>query len=103
MIRIERRYPAARNRTPLPPMSNRTRRRQSQLDSLDQLQELLLNLRAARERRGITIDELASRTGLEAAVLADLESGGWSEPTVEILVRYAEALGKKLVVLLYDA
>ena len=107
MVHLNRTHPIAaritNNRSGRTTMNKSTSPRLDRLESLDQLQDLLLKLIDARKSRGITLTELACRTGLDRDVLANLESGDWAEPTVEILVRYAEAMGKKLVVLLYDA
>ncbi len=58
-------------------------RHHERMATLDELDELLKQLKAAREAKGLS--------------LADL-----TELTVETLVRYAEAVGKRLVVSLVD-
>ena len=42
-------------------------------------------------------------TGMDRSALSKLETGQRANPTVETLVRYAEAVGKKLIVSLADA
>lgn len=42
-------------------------------------------------------------TGMDRSALSKLETGQRPNPTVETLVRYAEAVGKRLVVSLADA
>jgi hypothetical protein len=49
-----------------------------------------------RRRQGIRLSEISQRTGLELAVLEDLEDHRASAPGVAVLTRYARALGKKL-------
>jgi DNA-binding XRE family transcriptional regulator len=71
--------------------------------SLDQLQELLMQLKAAREAKGLSLADLTELTGMDRSALSKLETGGRPNPTVETLVRYAEAVGKRLVVTLADA
>ncbi|HEX3150014.1 MAG TPA: helix-turn-helix transcriptional regulator [Gemmataceae bacterium] len=71
--------------------------------SLDQVDELLKQLRAAREENGLSLADLTERTGMDRSALSKLETGQRPNPTVETLVRYAEAVGKKLVVSLTDA
>ena len=78
-------------------------RHQERLASLDQLQELLLRLKAAREARGLSLSDLTELTGMDRSALSKLETGQRANPTVETLVRYAEAVGKRLVVSLADA
>lgn len=63
----------------------------------DQLQELLEQLKAAREEIGLSLSDLARLTGMDRSALSKLETGQRANPTVETLVRYAEAVGKRLV------
>jgi transcriptional regulator with XRE-family HTH domain len=41
-------------------------------------------------------------TGMDRLAISKLESGQRTNPTVDALVRYAEAVGKRLVVMLAD-
>ena len=78
-------------------------RHHERLAALDQLQELLGQLKAAREERGLSLADLTERTGMDRSALSKLETGRRPNPTVETLVRYAAAVGKRLVVSLADA
>jgi predicted transcriptional regulator len=78
-------------------------RHQERMAALDQLQELLLQLKAAREAKGLSLADLTQLTGMDRSALSKLENGQRANPTVETLVRYAEAVGKRLVVSLTDA
>jgi DNA-binding Xre family transcriptional regulator len=78
-------------------------RHHQRLASLDQLQELLTQLKAAREAKGLSLADLMDITGMDRSALSKLETGQRANPTVETLVRYAEAVGKRLVVSLADA
>jgi DNA-binding XRE family transcriptional regulator len=69
---------------------------------LDQLQELLTQLKAAREAKGLSLADLTELTGMDRSALSKLETGQRANPTIETLVRYAEAVGKRLVVSLAD-
>ena len=69
----------------------------------DQLDELLRKLKAAREAKGLSLADLMELTGMDRSALSKLETGQRANPTVETLVRYAEAVGKRLVVSLTDA
>lgn len=78
-------------------------RHHERMATLDRLQELLLQLKAAREAKGLSLADLTQLTGMDRSALSKLETGQRANPTVETLVRYAEAVGKRLVVSLADA
>lgn len=50
-------------------------------------------LKALRKSDGITLDELASRTGIQKASLSRLENSEDANVTINTLYRIAEALG----------
>jgi transcriptional regulator with XRE-family HTH domain len=70
--------------------------------ALDQWQELLKQLKAAREEKGLSLSDLTELTGMDRSALSKLESGQRPNPTIETLVRYADAVGKRLVVSLAE-
>jgi DNA-binding XRE family transcriptional regulator len=78
-------------------------RHHERMATLDQLDELLKQLKAAREDRGLSLADLTRLTGMDRSALSKLETGQRPNPTIETLVRYAEAVGKRLVVSLTDA
>jgi ribosome-binding protein aMBF1 (putative translation factor) len=78
-------------------------RHHERMASLDQLSELLQQLKSAREAQGLSLADLTERTGMDRSALSKLETGQRANPTIETLVRYAEAVGKRLVVSLTDA
>jgi predicted transcriptional regulator len=78
-------------------------RHHERMATLDQLHELLMQLKAAREAKGLSLADLTELTGMDRSALSKLETGQRANPTVETLVRYAEAVGKRLVVTLTDA
>ena len=78
-------------------------RHHERMATLDQLQQLLMQLKAAREARGLSLADLTELTGMDRSALSKLETGQRANPTVETLVRYAEAVGKRLVVSLANA
>lgn len=78
-------------------------RHHERMATLDQLHELLLQLKAVREAKGLSLSDLTERTGMDRSALSKLEGGQRANPTVETLVRYAEAVGKRLIVSLADA
>lgn len=83
----------------LPDLINRHQERMADLDHLD---ELVLELKAAREAKGLSLSDLTELTGIEHSTLVQLEAGHQGNPTVDSLVRYAEAVGKRLVFSLAD-
>ena len=78
-------------------------RHHERMATLDQLQELLMQLKGAREAKGLSLADLTALTGMDRSALSKLETGQRPNPTVDTLVRYAEAVGKRLVVSLADA
>ena len=69
----------------------------------EQLKELLAQLKRTREERGLSLTDLMQRTGMERSAISKLETGQRPNPTIETLERYAEAVGKRIVVTLADA
>jgi DNA-binding XRE family transcriptional regulator len=77
-------------------------RHRDRMAAFDQFAELLRQLKAAREERGLSLSDLTELTGMDRSALSKLETGQRLNPTLETLVRYAEAVGKRLVVSLAD-
>jgi ribosome-binding protein aMBF1 (putative translation factor) len=77
-------------------------RHQERMANRDQLRELLQQLKAAREAKGLSLADLTALTGMDRSALSKLETGQRANPTIETLARYAEAVGKRLVVTLAD-
>jgi DNA-binding XRE family transcriptional regulator len=73
-------------------------RHHERLAAFDQLGELVKQLKAAREEQGLSLSDLTRLTGMDRSALSKLETGQRLNPTIETLVRYAEAVGKRLVV-----
>jgi ribosome-binding protein aMBF1 (putative translation factor) len=67
------------------------------------LMNVLAALRKAREAAGLSLADMKRRTGIDRAALSRLENAVTDNPTIEILSRYAGALGKRLVVKIVDA
>lgn len=59
--------------------------------------ELSVQVRVAREAKGLSQSQLAKRMGTQQSVIARLEGGGIT-PTLPTLKRIADALGTKLTV-----
>ena len=79
-----------------------TARHHERVAAFDQFDELLKQLKAAREERGLSLSDLTELTGMDRSALSKLETGQRPNPTLETLVRYAEAVGKHIVVSLVD-
>lgn len=77
-------------------------RHHERMASLDQLEKLLAQLKAAREHQGLSLADVMKLTGMDRSAISKLETGQRANPTVDTLVRYAEAVGKRLVVTLAD-
>jgi len=58
--------------------------------------DLIAALRAERERQGLSLGDVAGRSGMDRAAIHKLEIGLNKNPTAETLTRYAEALGKRI-------
>jgi DNA-binding phage protein len=56
----------------------------------------LTTARKAREVRGLTVTEVASRMGVDHAAVSRLESGKQPNPTVNTVMRYVEAIGLRV-------
>jgi ribosome-binding protein aMBF1 (putative translation factor) len=58
--------------------------------------QLLHDLKKARETAGLSLADLAQRTGMDKAVLSKMENGRHGIPTLPSLARYAKAVGMQL-------
>lgn len=70
-------------------------------EMLERQRSVLACLKAAREDAGFSLTFLADRIGMDAANLSKLESAK-GNPTISTLNKYAQALGKRLVLSLED-
>lgn len=61
------------------------------------VQHALQALKQERERCGLSIGDVAERSGLDRAVVSRLENGKQDNPTVATLMRYAAAVGKRFL------
>jgi DNA-binding XRE family transcriptional regulator len=59
-------------------------------------------LRQRREQAGLSLGDVAERSGLDKATLSRLENGWYPNPTLNTLARYARGIGKRLVLDLED-
>lgn len=77
-------------------------RHEERIAALDQLDALLKQLKAAREELGLSLADVMRLTGMDRSAVSKLETGQRANPTVQTLIRYAEAVGKRIVVSLAD-
>jgi DNA-binding Xre family transcriptional regulator len=63
---------------------------------------IFAELKAARERRGLSLTDAAERSGLERAMVSRLENGKIHNPTLETLDRYARAVGLRVAMRLEE-
>lgn len=66
------------------------------------VQHIASLLRDAREAAGLSLTELAERTGITRQAISRIESGENRNPTLSTIVRLAEALNKEWVIELQD-
>jgi DNA-binding phage protein len=66
------------------------------------LEDAVKVLKAERERLGLSLADVSERTGIERPNLSRLENGPHANPTISTLMRYADALGKRLMIVLAD-
>jgi DNA-binding XRE family transcriptional regulator len=62
----------------------------------------LHDLKTTRTNAGLSLADIAEKSGIDKAALSRLETGVRENPTVQTLVRYAAALGKRLTFGLED-
>ena len=62
----------------------------------EQLLMLVATFRTERERQGLSLSDVAERTGMDRAQISKLELGKVANPTLGTLRTYAHALGLEL-------
>jgi transcriptional regulator with XRE-family HTH domain len=63
---------------------------------LTPLQVAIRDLAEARVEAGLSVAEVAAKAGLSVATVTRLEKGRAKHPTVDVLERYARAVGREL-------
>ena len=66
------------------------------------LREAVAALKATRESLGLTLADIRERTGIEKSNLSRLENAANPNPTIDTLTRYADAVGKEIVIELVE-
>jgi transcriptional regulator with XRE-family HTH domain len=59
-------------------------------------------LKSERLKKGLSLADMKARTGIERSTLSRLENDAEANPTVDTLTKYADAVGKKVLVVLAD-
>lgn len=70
---------------------------------IDSIEQLLRDLRAARLRRGLSLADVDEATGIGRSNLARLENLHVGNPTLDTILRYAQAVGVKLLIQVTEA
>lgn len=65
-------------------------------ERIETIDGLLAQLRAARERGGLSLAQLDERTGIGRSNLSRLENGHVPNPTLDTILRYAQGVGVQL-------
>jgi len=68
-----------------------------------ELMRTAARLKKLRERAGLSLAEMAQRTGMDRSAISRLENGIVTNPTLATLDRYARALGKRIRIQLVSA
>ena len=68
----------------------------------DTLRQAVAALKAARESLGLSLADIKTHTGIEKSNLSRLENDPNPNPTIDTLCRYADAVGKDIVITLVD-
>ena len=67
------------------------------------IQHTMAVLKAERMKKGLSLADMKERTGIERSTLSRLENNAEANPTINTLTRYADAVGKKVFVVLADS
>src|SRR5947208_10749765 len=66
------------------------------------LKEAVAALKATREALGLSLADIKASTGIEKSNLSRLENDPLANPTIDTLCRYADAVGKEVVITLVE-
>jgi hypothetical protein len=67
-----------------------------------EVQALVKELRTVREAAGLSLTAVAQRAGVDEAGLTDLEGGRYAGSALNLLTRYAAAVGKRISLTVTD-
>jgi transcriptional regulator with XRE-family HTH domain len=58
---------------------------------------MLAALKKHRQRKGLSLADVAEQSGMDRAAISRLENGVYLNPTIDTLYRYAQAVGAEIV------
>ncbi len=67
-----------------------------------ELKDVMSALKEVRAAKGLTLAEITRSTGIATPNLSNLENATDANPTVQTLLRYADAVGKTIHIVLED-
>jgi DNA-binding XRE family transcriptional regulator len=82
-----------------PDIAQRYRRQKALLFDVHQT---FIQLKKIRESQGKSLTDMGKLTGMDRSALSKLENGVRGNFSIDTMIRYAAALGKKIVVSLVD-
>jgi ribosome-binding protein aMBF1 (putative translation factor) len=94
---VEQEFPPGKAKQP-----HRDPNQPADLGEYFDLRGLVGELRKAREAQGLSLADIQEATGIDRSALCRIESGENGNPTVNTLIRYARALGRRINVALLD-
>ncbi len=77
-------------------------RHHERMATREQLDHVFEQLKCARQDKGLSLADLTRLSGMDRSALSKLETGQRPNPTIETLMRYADAVGKRLVLTVAD-
>ncbi len=60
------------------------------------LRAMLIAIKRHRQAQGLSLADVADRSGMDRSAISRLENGVYVNPTVDTLYRYAEAVGTQI-------
>ena len=64
---------------------------------------VFVELKQVRQAQGLSLDDIEGRTGIDRTTLAELETGQRVNFTLDMVRKYAQAVGKRALVTIADA
>ena len=71
-------------------------------EALAELAQVVDRLREAREEQGLSLADVRDRSGLQRSAVCRLENDMGANPTLSTMMRFARAVGKRIVIKLID-
>ena len=74
----------------------------AQVAKLAELEDVFVELKKLREEQGLSLADIQEKTGIDRSQLSKLETGVRTNYTLDTILRYAEAVGKRVLFRLAD-